>query len=77
MTQEIRVFPKNSRVVEEKGKKYVIFPETGTGIMLADKLYHTTGTKMGQRLTLTDKMIKTYKCPQPGKGWYASESTTV
>jgi len=73
MTQEIRVFPKNSRVVEEKGKKYVIFPETGTGIMLADKLYHTTGTKMGQRLTLTDKMIKTYKCPQPGKGWYASE----
>ncbi len=69
-----RVFPKNSVEINEKDKKYIVFPEpNGTGIMLADKLYHTTGSKAGQRITLTEKLMKTIDCCQPGAGWYASE----
>ena len=41
--------------------------------MLADKLYHSTGEKAGQRVKLTKKLCDTISCPQPGIGWYASE----
>tara|TARA_B100001094_G_scaffold333196_1_gene409404 strand:+ start:5113 stop:7167 length:2055 start_codon:yes stop_codon:yes gene_type:complete len=68
-----RVFPENAQLVEENSKQYIIFPKGGTGVMLADKLYHTTGDKAGQRIKLTDKMLKQFSCTQPGEGWYASE----
>ena len=69
-----RAFPLGGKMIEDSGKKYIEFPgEGGTGVMLADKLYHTTGAKAGQRVTLTDKMLKEFGCGQPGAGWYASE----
>ena len=72
--QHQRVFPQGGKMIEDSGKKYIEFPgEGGTGVMLAEKLYHTTGTKAGQRVTLTDKMLKEIGCGQPGAGWYASE----
>ena len=69
-----RVFPSQGTLVKEAGKSYVEFPEApGTAVMLAEKLYHTTGDKAGQRVKLTDKLMATIGCPQPGAGWYASE----
>ena len=69
-----RVFPTKATLLKEAGKSYVVFPEgQGTAVMLADKLYHTTGDKAGQRVQLTDKLLDTIGAPQPGEGWYASE----
>ncbi len=68
-----RVFPTDCKLVAKDNKSYIDFPKEGTGIMLADKLYHSTGEKAGQRVKLTKKLCDTISCPQPGVGWYASE----
>ena len=68
-----RAFPENAQLVQENSKQYIIFPKGGTGVMLADKLYHTTGDKAGQRVKLTEKLLNQFSCTQPGQGWYASE----
>jgi DNA ligase-1 len=64
--QSQRVFPKNSKDLSEDGKDYIIFEDSGTGIMLADTLY-----KDGKMLQLSKALSKTYK--QPPVDWYLSE----
>lgn len=61
-----RVFPQNSRDVIEGDKTYIVFEDSGTGIMLADTLY-----KDGIMTTLNKPLSKTYS--QPPNGWYLSE----
>lgn len=61
-----RVFPIHSQDLSEDGKDYVIFQDSGTGIMLADTLY-----KDGNMVQLSKALSKTYS--QPPNGWYLSE----
>lgn len=61
--KSIRVFPIPNKLIEEKDKKYVVFENGGTGIMLADNLY-----KDGKMIQLSKKLKI-----DPPIGWYASE----
>lgn len=61
-----RVFPQNSHDVIEGDKSYIVFEDSGTGIMLADNLY-----KDGIMVSLSKSLSKTYS--QPPNGWYLSE----
>ena len=67
----MRAFPPQAKLITENTKSYIVFPNKTGGVMLADKLYHTTGEKAGQRIQLSSKLAKDF--PQPGKDWYASE----
>jgi len=61
-----RIFPINSRDLNESDKDYIIFEDSGTGIMLADTLY-----KDGKIINLSKLLLKKYT--QPPIGWYLSE----
>ena len=61
-----RVFPINSTDLNDKDKNYIIFQDSGTGIMLADTLY-----KDGKMIILSKLLLKKYT--QPPIGWYLSE----
>jgi len=61
-----RVFPLHSSDENAKDKNYIVFQDSGTGIMLADTLY-----KDGKMIQLSKLLLKNHT--QPPIGWYLSE----
>ena len=60
------VYPENYDFLEENDKKYLVFKNGGTGIMLADSLY-----KDNKIINLTKAQLVNHI--NPTIGWYASE----
>jgi len=65
-SKEERLFPEHSYETFEDNKKYLVFQDKGTGIMLADELY-----KESKMTELSKLLLKNYT--NPPFGWYLSE----